>query len=78
MQIPHPKKETESIETAKGTSYLRRRHFVGGEGSKICQICQWIVVKKLPTERGRGQKLQKFADVLNGWSLSSYSTLLST
>ena len=30
--------------------------FFRGEGSKICQICQWIVVKKLPTEGGRGQK----------------------
>ena len=46
--------------------FLRRWHFLGGKGSKICQR---IVVKKLPTEGGRGQKSWKFADVLNGWSL---------
>ena len=26
--------------------------------------------KKLPTVRGKGQKCEKFADVLNGWSLN--------
>ena len=46
----------------------------GGQGSKICQICKRrgkIVLKKLPREGGRGQKLLKFANVLNGWSLTS-------
>ena len=28
-----------------GTIHLRRRHFLGGEGSKIYQICRRIVVK---------------------------------
>ena len=28
-----------------GTIHLRRRHSLGGEGSKICQICRRIVVK---------------------------------
>ena len=29
---------------ALGTIHLRRRHHLGGKGSKICQICQRIVV----------------------------------
>ena len=29
----------------KRTIHLECRHFLGGEGSKICQICQRIVVK---------------------------------
>ena len=28
-----------------GTIHLRRRHALGGEGSKICQICRRIVLK---------------------------------
>ena len=28
-----------------GTIHLRRRHVLGGEGSKICQLCRWIVLK---------------------------------
>ena len=28
-----------------GTIHLRRWHVLGGEGSKICQICQQIVLK---------------------------------
>ena len=34
-----------------GTIHLRRRHLLG-EGSKFCQICRRIVVKK--TAEGRG------------------------
>ena len=34
--------------------------FGGGEGSKICQICLWIVVKNCRRKGGRGQKLWKF------------------
>ena len=30
--------------------HLRRRHFLGGEGSKICQICGWIVLKNCQQE----------------------------
>ena len=29
----------------KGTIHLRRRHALGGEGSKICLICRRIVLK---------------------------------
>ena len=29
----------------QGTIHLRRRHVLGGEGSKICQICRRIVLK---------------------------------
>ena len=39
-----------------GTIHLRRQHSLGGERSKICQICRRIVVKKLPKEGGKGQK----------------------
>ena len=38
------------------TDQQQQRQFLGGKRSKIGQICQWIVVKKLPTEGGRGQK----------------------
>ena len=41
-----------------GTIHLRRRHFLGVGMSK-----------KLPTGGGRGQKLAKLADLLNGWFL---------
>ena len=34
----------------KGTIHSRLRHFLGGEGSKICQICQWVVVKNCRRE----------------------------
>ena len=51
-----------------GTIHLRRRQFLGGGGSKICQICRWIVVKICQREGGRGQKSWNFADVLNGCS----------
>ena len=57
--------------TRLGTIHLRRRHVLGGEGSKIGQICQRIVVKNCQREGGRGQKSWKFADVLNGWTTSS-------
>ena len=39
-----------------GTIHLRRQQFLGGEGSKIGQICRRIVVKKLPTGGARGRK----------------------
>ena len=52
-----------------GTIHLRRRHFLGGEGSKIDQICRRLVVKHCRREGDRGQKSWKFANVLNGWSL---------
>jgi hypothetical protein len=29
-----------------GTIHLRRQHFLGGEGSKNCQICRLIKVRK--------------------------------
>ena len=48
--------------------------FRGVGGSKIAQIWQRIVVKYCQTEGGRGHKLRKFADVLNGWSLMIKST----
>ena len=38
-----------------GTIHLRRRHFLGGEGSKIGQICRRIVVKNC-RRRGVGVK----------------------
>jgi hypothetical protein len=57
------------ITTNLGTIHLGCGHFFAGEGSKIGQICWQIVVKKLPEGGSRGQKLWKFADVLNGWSL---------
>ena len=53
-----------------GTIHLRRRHILGGEGSKIGQICRRIVVKNCRRRGGRGQKSWKFADVLNEWSLT--------
>ena len=47
------------FELEYGTIHLRHRHCLGGEGSKICQICQRIVVKKCRRwgGGGRGQKL---------------------
>ena len=59
-----------SLPFSLGTIQLRRRHFLGGKGSKIGQICQQIVVKNCRQEEGRGQNRIKFADVLNGWSLA--------
>ena len=39
------------------------------EGSRICQICRRIVVKKLLTVGGVEVKnIEKIANVLNGWS----------
>ena len=55
-----------------GTIHLRRRHCLGGKGSKIGQICLKTVVKNCQREGGRGQKSWKFVDVLNGWSLASF------
>ena len=37
-----------------------------GKGSKIGKICRRIVVKKLPSKGGRGQKSRKICQVLNG------------
>ena len=42
-----------------GTIHLRRRHVLGGEGSKICQICWRIVVKNCRRKGGRCQKQWK-------------------
>ena len=39
-----------------GTIHLRRRHVLGGEGSRIGQICRQIVLKTCRREGGRGQK----------------------
>ena len=52
--------------------HLRFRHFLGGAGSKMDKICQQILVKNC----WRGQKLWKFADVLNGWSLMLIPSLI--
>ena len=46
-----------------GDHPFKTRHF-WGEGSKINKIYQ--------RERSSGQKLWKFADVLNGWSLGTF------
>ena len=43
------------IQTPLGTIHLRCRHVLGGEGSKIYQICRRIV----KTADGRGQKFVK-------------------
>ena len=48
---------TQSKNAELGTIHLRRRHVLGGEGSKICQICRRIIVKNCRREGGRGQKL---------------------
>ena len=45
--------------TYLGTIHLRHRHALGGEGSKICQICRRIVLKKCRRQGGRGQKSVK-------------------
>ena len=58
---------------ALGTIHLRRRHSLGGEGSKICQICQRIVVKNYRRQGVGVKNHEKFADVLNGWSLRDCS-----
>ena len=42
-----------------GTIDLGRRPFLGGKGSKICQICRRIVLKNCRRQGGRGQKLVK-------------------
>ena len=47
------------IQVTLGTIHLRCRHVLGGEGSKICQICRWIVLKNCRRQGGRGQKLVK-------------------
>ena len=44
-----------------------------GGGVKNWQNLPTDSSKKLPTEGGRGQKSWKFADVLNGWSLSEFA-----
>ena len=43
-----------------GTIHLRE--YVGGEGSKIGQICLWIVVKELPMEGGKGRNSEKLLE----------------
>ena len=53
----------------RGTIHLKRCHFLGG-GVKNWPNLPTDSSKKLPTYGDRGQKLWKFADVLNGWSLS--------
>ena len=46
-----------------GTIYLRCRHGLGGRGQKFAKFAN-----------GRGVKnREKFADVLNGWSLSLFT-----
>ena len=51
---------------------IKTSAFLGAEGSKICQQSS----KKTANRReDSGQKLWKFADVLNGWSLSSIQKL---
>ena len=42
----------------KGTIHLRCRHFLGADGSKICQ--RWIVVKNCGWERGHTLELHHF------------------
>jgi hypothetical protein len=48
---------TPTVSNVIGTIHLRHQYFLGGEGSNIGQLCRRIVVKKLPTEGSRGQKI---------------------
>ena len=43
--------------------------FFRGKGSKICQICQWIVAKKCQWIGVGIKNCEKLAYFLNGWSL---------
>ena len=62
-----------------GTIHLRRRHV------PMVQRSQYIMIKNplhkhfagMPMVGGRGQKWWKFADILNGWSLTKYCSDLS-
>ena len=53
----------------EGPAFMTSAFFRGG-GVKNLPNMPMDSRKKLPTEGGRGQKLRKFADVLDGWSLS--------
>ena len=68
-------------ETRLGTIHLWRQHVLWGEGCPhvlMVKRSQYIRVKNplhkhfawMPMVGGRGQKSWKFADVLNGWSLT--------
>ena len=46
---------------------LRHQHFLAGEGPKICQICQRIVVRNCQRE-GVGVKNYENLTTSNGWS----------
>ena len=71
-----------------GTIHLRRQHVLGGKGYPhvpMVKRSQYIRIKNplhkhfagMPMDRGRGHKSWKFADLLNGWSLS-YKYILNT
>ena len=56
-----------------GTIHLRRQHIRGGGVKNWPNLPTYSSnhsSKKLPTVRGRGQKSQRFADVLDGWCLT--------
>ena len=60
-----------------GTIHLRHWHALGGEGSKICQICRRTVVKNCRWYGVGVKNCEKFPDVLNGWSLRYFIPLNS-